>query len=144
MTSKARAALDQIHAILNGEEWNSDTMTQVAAVIGEFGYTIYNPEIHGDEVANAPLPPVTDYSVEELEAAACMWEHVLAKLRGNWTHWLDYKNAHGMAALRATVIAHAPQLEAAYVAAVANGYDKDFDWDFVPKYMEEHITRILT
>ena len=94
---------------------------------------------------NAALEsPVPVYTPEHLEAGACMWEHVLAKLRGNWTHWLDYKNAHGMAALRATVIVHAPQLEAAYVAAVANGYDKDFDWDYVPKYMEEHITRILT
>ena len=142
--TKARTALDEIHALLNGEEWDSDTTSAIATVIQEYGYTIYNPDIHGDEVANAPLPADTDYTLEHLEAAACMWEHVLGKLRGNWTYWLDYKNAHGMAALRATVIAHAPKLEAEYVAAVANGYDKDFDWDYVPKYMESHIAAILT
>jgi len=145
--TKARAALDQIHAILNGEEWNSDTMTQVAAVIGEFGYTIYNPEVHDPEVANAPLPEDTDYSYEHLEAAACMWEHVLRELRrhrekGNM--WDEFREAYGMAELRARVIRHAPQLEAAYQEAVKNGYDKDFDWEYVPTYMESHIVALLT
>jgi hypothetical protein len=87
------------------------------------------------------------YTFEHLEAAACMWEHVLQRMRRPnkvSNHWEDYATAHGMAALRATVIAHAPILEEEYQKAVENGYDKCFDWDYVPKYMEDHVTRILT
>ena len=94
----------------------------------------------------APAPEL-EYSYEHLEAAACMWEHVLGRLRRpNHQHmeWEDYKDAYGMASLRAAVIRHAPELEKHYLEAVANGYDKDFDWDFVPKYMNDHATRILT
>jgi hypothetical protein len=144
--TKARTALDQIHALLNGEEWDSDTTSAIATVIQEYGYTIYNPDIHGDEVANAPLPEDTDYTYEHLEAAACMWEHVLAELRRNRERnpWEEYREAYGMAQLRAVVIRHAPKLEAAYLEAVANGYDKDFDWEYVPKYMQSHMVAILT
>jgi len=88
-----------------------------------------------------------EYTFEHLEAAACMWEYVMERLRRphpDKMHWEEYKDAHGMAALRATVIVHAPELEAHYQEAVANGYDKDFDWQYVPKYMEDHVTRILT
>lgn len=87
-----------------------------------------------------------EYTFAHLEAAACMWEHVLRQLRrhrekGN--PWLDYQEAYGAAQLRETVIRHAPILEAEYQAAVKNGYEKGFDWEYVPKYMEDHITRIL-
>jgi len=147
MTTKARAALDRIHAILNGEEWDSDTTSAIAEVITEFGYTIYDPNTDDESEANAPLPPDTDYTEEHLDAAACMWEHVLERLRRpreRSMHWEEYKSAHGMAELRAAVVRHAPELERHYQEAVANGYDKPFDWDFVPKYMEDHVTRILT
>ena len=100
---------------------------------------------HAEEVeAAAGRLAGLEYTYEHLEAAACMWEHVLTKLRGNWTYWIDYRDAHGMAELRAVVIRHAPKLETAYLEAVKNGYDKDFDWDFVPQYMESHIAAILT
>lgn len=150
MTTKARQALNQIHAILNGEEWDSDTTSAIAEVITNFGYVICDPNIDDEGEANAPLPPDTDpagdYTYEHIEAGACMWEHVLLQLRrhrekGN--PWEDYREAYGMCTLRETVIRHAPELETAYLAAVANGYDKAFDWEYVPKYMEDHITRIL-
>lgn len=95
----------------------------------------------------ADMAEEKEYTYEHLEAAACMWEHVLLQLRrhrekGN--PWEEYREGYGMCALRETVIRHAPELEIAYQAAVENGYDKAFDWEYVPKYMEDHIARILT
>lgn len=85
-----------------------------------------------------------EYTYDHLEAGACMWEHVLDRLRrGNRGPWHEYKDAYGMAALRATVIRHAPTLQEAYERAVDNGYDQPFDWEYVPKYMEDHIARVL-
>lgn len=88
-----------------------------------------------------------EYSFAHLEAAACMWEHVLDALRRHREKrnpWEEYREAYGMCNLRETVIRHAPVLEEEYQKAVANGYDKAFDWEYVPKYMEDHVTRILT
>lgn len=89
-----------------------------------------------------------DYTEAHLDAAACMWEHVLQRMRrvkpGDKNPWDEYREAYGMAQLRARVIRHAPVLEEAYQAAVANGYGDPFDWEFVPKYMEDHVTRVLT
>src|SRR5215510_5740341 len=72
-----------------------------------------NGEAVEEELSNAlQLPPAT-YTYEHLEAAACMWEHVLGRLRRpNHQHmeWEDYKDAYGMASLRAAVIRHAPEL----------------------------------
>jgi uncharacterized protein (DUF1810 family) len=85
------------------------------------------------------------YTLQDLVAGACMWEHVLARLRRGreTTLWGEYAAAYGMAELRARVVSHAPVLEAAYQRAVENGYDRAFDWEFVPKYMEDHVTRVL-
>ena len=91
--------------------------------------------------------PALEYSYEHLEAAACMWEHVLHALRKHRetrNPWEEYREAYGMCELRERVIRHAPVLEVEYQKAVANGYDKAFDWEYVPKYMEDHVTRILT
>ena len=85
-----------------------------------------------------------EYTYEHLEAAACMWEHVLQRLRRARNPWSDYRDAYGACALREAVIRHAPTLEVEYQKAFANGYDKAFDWEYVPKYMEDHVTRILT
>jgi len=89
----------------------------------------------------------TAYTYEHLEAAACMWEHVLHSVRrakpGDKNPWNNFREVYGMAELRERVITHAPALEVAYRAAVANGYDKPFDWEFVPKYMEDHVARII-
>jgi len=152
MTTKERAALDAIHAILDGEEWNSDTTVKVAEVIQDYGYIITDPNITDENDPKPPLPPlpaetVGKFSSEHMEAAACMWEHVLQRIRrvkpGDVNPWDEYREAYGMAALREVVIFHAPELELAYVQAVANGYDKAFDWEYVPKYMEDHVARIL-
>lgn len=89
-----------------------------------------------------------EFTWEHLDAAACMWEHVLNQLRrakpADKNPWDEYRQAYGMAALRDTVINHAVTLQAEYEGAVENGYDQAFDWEFVPKYMEDHVTRILT
>ncbi len=87
-----------------------------------------------------------EYTFAHLEAAACMWEHVLLQLRRHRERgnpWEDFRVAYGMSALREAVIRHAPELEVEYQKAVANGYNKGFDLEYVPKYMEDHITRIL-
>ena len=90
-----------------------------------------------------------EYTFEHLEAAACMWEHVLQRLRRvrpgepNRNPWQEYRDAYGMGQLRATVIRHAPTLEENYQAALANGYHDAFDWEYVPKYMEDHVARVL-
>ena len=87
------------------------------------------------------------YTYDHLEAAACMWEHVLEQIqrhKGGVNPWLEYREAYGVAALREKVISHAPTLDEKYREAVANGYDEAFDWEFVPQYMEDHVTRILT
>jgi len=93
------------------------------------------------------MPNETLYTWAQLEAAACMWEHVLRELRRHRERgnpWLDFQEAYGTVPLRCRVIQHAPELFTAYEAALANGYTKDFDRDFVPKYLEEHVTRVLT
>lgn len=93
------------------------------------------------------MPTETLYHWIELEAAACMWEYVLRALRRHRetrNPWDEYRDAYGMVPLRCAVIKHAPQLFKAYEAALANGYDKNFDLDFIPQYMEDHVTRILT
>ncbi|HZO54923.1 MAG TPA: hypothetical protein VFB63_19605 [Bryobacteraceae bacterium] len=89
----------------------------------------------------------TRYTWAQLEAAACMWQHVwdaIHRRRTGGDPWLDYRDAYGTVALRCAVISHAPTLLAAYEAALTNGYKKDFDLDFVPNYMKDHVTRILT
>lgn len=151
MTTKARTALDEIFGILEGEEWDSDTMSKVGEVITRFGYVITDPNITDPNDPKAPLPADTDgdaeYSYAHIEAAACMWEHVLHALRKHRESrnpWDEYREAYGMCNLRETVIRHAPVLEVEYQKAVANGYDKAFDWEYVPKYMEDHVARILT
>jgi hypothetical protein len=79
-----------------------------------------------------------------------MWEHVLHQLHKYRLHgrtgraWSEYAYAYGMAGLREKVLLHAPTLETEYQQAVANGYAKDFDRDYVPKYMEDHVARVLT
>lgn len=90
-----------------------------------------------------------EYTYDHLEAGACMWEHVLERMRraakaGQSTPWDEYRDAYGTAQLRATVIRHAPVLQEAYERACDNGYSDAFDWEFVPKYMEDHVARILT
>lgn len=96
-------------------------------------------------MATESLP--VEYTYAHLESAACMWEYVLSALRRHRearNPWDEYREAYGMAGLREKVILHARDMERHYQEAVANGYDKDFDWEFVPKYMEDHVTRILT
>ena len=88
-----------------------------------------------------------EYTWAQLEAAACMWEYVVRELRRHRdarNPWDEYREGYGMVPLRCAVIRHAPELFAAYEEAIKNGYEKDFDRDFIPKYMEDHVTRILT
>lgn len=95
-------------------------------------------------IKNAEAEEDTHYTTDDMEAGACMWEHVLTQLRrAPESAWAGFCEAYGMAELRLKVIRHAPVLDAKYQEAVANGYGDSFDWDFVPKYMEDHVTRVL-
>lgn len=40
----ALSALDRIHAILDGQEWDSSTASEVASVLTDLGYEIRDPE----------------------------------------------------------------------------------------------------
>jgi hypothetical protein len=104
-----------------------------------------------EEAITALAEGTHDYTWEHMDAAACAWEHVLERLnerrkgeKGEPNPWEEYRKAYGMAALRDTVVGHAKTIDEEYQKAVANGYGDSFDWDFVPKYMEDHVTRILT
>ena len=86
------------------------------------------------------------YTYAHLEAAACMWEYVLRELRRHRetrNPWEEYREAYGLTGLREKVILHSRDMETYYQAALANGYTKDFDRDFIPQYMEAHVTRVL-
>lgn len=105
---------------------------------------------HAEEIEEAITrlkDEAREYTFDHMDAGACMWEHVLLQMRPRHhsnTPWHEYREAYGMCQLRETVIKHAPILQEAYERAVENGYDNAFDWEFVPKYMEDHVTRILT
>jgi len=108
---------------------------------------IWDALVAGNAAIKAAEDAPPTYTFAHLEAAACMWEYVLETLRRHRetrNPWDEYREAYGMAGLREKVILHAREMETHYQEAVANGYDKDFDWQYVPKYMEDHVTRILT
>jgi hypothetical protein len=42
-------ALEDIHQLLDGKEWGSDTLEQIAEVIRETGREIREPDYNGDE-----------------------------------------------------------------------------------------------
>jgi len=46
---KPRDALDAIHAILDGTEWDADTVAGVAEIVTAAGYTIRDPDEVDDE-----------------------------------------------------------------------------------------------
>ena len=85
----------------------------------------------------------TVYTENDVDAAMAMWEYTLLQWR-NGGPYLDYAVAYGKDVLRATIARHAPVLEAAWREAKANKYARDFADDFVPQYMRDHVTRILT
>lgn len=88
-----------------------------------------------------------EYTWEHMDAAACMWEYVIAQLRKHEktpNPWGDYMVAYGTRELRETILRHATTIQDYWAKANENGYNGQFDWDFVPKYMEDHVTRILT
>ena len=83
------------------------------------------------------------YTENDVDAAMCMWEYVLLDFRKGGPY-LEYGVAHGKDVLRATVARHAQELERHWREAKANKYARDFADDFVPQYMRDHVTRILT
>ncbi len=38
------AAMDQIFAVIDGKEWDSDTLEEIAAIVSFAGYVIRSPE----------------------------------------------------------------------------------------------------
>jgi hypothetical protein len=156
--------IEDIFNLYDGQEVNGETHARIVEILTNAGYVVREPldelepmgcntreenvaEMMADE-ERAKAKADCEYDYEHLEAAACMWEHVLHRLRrvkpGDKNPWDEYRNAYGMAALREAVIRHAPTLETEYQAAVANGFNEPFDWEYVPKYMEQYVTRILT
>lgn len=86
------------------------------------------------------------YTENDVDAAMCAWQHVLKQLRSarERNPWRDFREAYGEDVLRATIARESRDLETAWREAKANKYAKDFALDFVPQYLEMHITKILT
>lgn len=85
------------------------------------------------------------YTDDDMEAALCMWEHVLEQLRGpSRTAWHMWTESVGMASARSTVMQFAKRCAADYEKAKADetsAYHVEnqcFDWEWVPDWMEEH------
>jgi hypothetical protein len=78
---------------------------------------------------------MTDYTLNEVEAAMCIWEHALHCRRvDEHPKWL---RDEGAAANRITCLHMAPAMDAAYQAAVTHyEYDDCFDWEFVPLMLD--------
>jgi hypothetical protein len=78
---------------------------------------------------------MTDYTLNEVEAAMCIWEHALHCRRvDEHPKWL---RDEGAAANRTTCMHMAPAMETAYQYAVTwYGYDDPFDWEFVPLMLD--------
>jgi len=80
---------------------------------------------------------MSGYTLEDMEAAMCMWEYVQYRMgRDDDYVWGPRQEHKGIADLRATIMAMAPQLEKGYQAARALEYDDCFDMEFVPTFME--------
>lgn len=85
-------------------------------------------------------------SYDLVEDAGRLWEAVLEHLQRSPAQatetteilWRIQKQG-GMADMRSRVIDLAPTLQKDYLAAVADGYDAAFDWEFVPDWLAEHV-----
>ena len=52
----AKEALDEIHAILDGVEWDAVTPSWIAGVLEDYGYTVRDLEDPSDEDNQEPNP----------------------------------------------------------------------------------------
>lgn len=70
--------------------------------------------------------------------AMCMWEHVLAVMYDNpaMRNTFDGK---GTCEVRDQICNFAERCNADWKAVSTLGYDSSFDWDFVPKWMDDHL-----
>lgn len=83
------------------------------------------------------------FSEAHVEAAMCLWEEALRLIRKD-ALWQRAHELHGMAQLRALVMAAAKDCDADYQCAVAqDAYDDCFDWEFVPQWLSDREERIL-
>jgi hypothetical protein len=80
-----------------------------------------------------------------LVVAMMMWEHVLVELSSDrkQSPWKAYARRRGVSMLLLAVADHVATLETAFKKAQKRNPASDFV-SYVPKYMEKHVTRILT
>lgn len=83
---------------------------------------------------------VTDTDLTE--AAACLWEAALEGLTvgtGVWDMARAEQERDGTSVFRMGIIGWAEDVHRAWEAAVRDGYDAPFDWDFVPAWLERKL-----
>lgn len=101
-----------------------------------------------DETGETVLPDGPPYDRETvLEAGACLWESVLmfrAENRGGKAGRVaddidDSFAVNGSSAVRAAIVSPdtVEKLESGYRAAVAEGFDSCFDWQFCPAFVAD-------
>lgn len=79
------------------------------------------------------------FGYDEVEAAMCIWEECLSeRARGNDRIFDWLRGGEGAASARNMCILLADSLDFSYHFAVKRyGYDDCFDWDFVPRWIDE-------
>lgn len=82
-------------------------------------------------------PAERTYPVEVIDAAMCAWEHVFEQITASeGNKWQRQSRRVGIAAVRWHVMEMAEQINEAYQIALAKGFDCQFDWDFVPEFLD--------
>ncbi len=78
------------------------------------------------------------FRYDEVEDALCIWEEILECIKRPGADKWSYHSDHvGMATTRMWAVDHAHEVGAAYRIALEAGYDSCFDWDFVPKFLDQ-------
>lgn len=75
-----------------------------------------------------------DYSLDEVEAALCVWEYMLETKN---PYWRDTINRLGVSSSRVIAIGLGAEIQQGY--ELYNGeerYDDPFDWEFIPRVMQ--------
>jgi hypothetical protein len=78
------------------------------------------------------------YTRDETEAAMCIWEFCLDRRTVGEEDVFDWlRGGEGAAAARDMCILLAPDCERSYLIAKGEGYDDNFDWNFVPTWVRK-------
>jgi hypothetical protein len=77
-------------------------------------------------------------TIDEAEAAMCLWEECLLRRSQNQNDLFDWlRGGEGMADARSMCIEYATDIEQSWQIAYNEfGFDDSFDWEFVPRWAD--------